>query len=54
MAIRLLNRRCGPLGETATARIKALPLEQLEALAKALLDFTGSADLAAWLADHAG
>ncbi|NDA64008.1 MAG: DUF4351 domain-containing protein, partial [Chitinophagia bacterium] len=54
MAIRLLNRRCGPLGEAATAHIKALPLEQLEALAEALLDFTGSADLAAWLADHAG
>lgn len=34
MAIRQLNRRCGPLGE-------------------ALLDFTGPADLAAWLADHA-
>ena len=27
MAIRLLNRRCGPLGEAATARIKALPLQ---------------------------
>jgi hypothetical protein len=26
-----------------------LPLEQLEALADALLDFQGSADLAAWL-----
>ena len=28
-AIRLLNRRCGPLSEAATARIKALPLQQL-------------------------
>ena len=54
MAIRLLNRRCGPLGEAATARIKALPLQQLEALADVLLDFSGPDDLADWLADHTG
>jgi predicted transposase YdaD len=47
---RLLNRRCGPLSEATTARIRELPLEQLEALAEALLDFQGPADLAAWLA----
>ena len=54
MAIRLLNRRCGPLGEVATARIQALPLRQLEALADALLDFSGPDDLADWLAGHTG
>ncbi len=45
-----------------TARIQTLPLEQLGALAVGeafsagvtLLDFTGPADLAAWLAEHAG
>ena len=47
---RQLNRRCGPLAEATTAQIQALPLEQLEALADALLDFQGPADLAAWLA----
>jgi hypothetical protein len=31
-----------------------MPLEQLEALAEALLDFSGPADLAAWLEEHAG
>ena len=31
-----------------------LPLEQLEALADALLDFQGPADLAAWLAACGG
>ena len=50
MTLRLLNRRCGPLSEATTAQIQALPLEQLEALADALLDFQGPADLAAWLA----
>ena len=50
MTLRQLNRRCGPLSEATTAQIQALPLEQLEALADALLDFQGPADLAAWLA----
>ncbi|PSI00549.1 DUF4351 domain-containing protein [Synechococcus lacustris] len=50
---RQLNRRCGPLSETTTAQIQALPLEQLEALADALLDFHGPADLATWLAANA-
>ncbi len=54
LALRLLNRRCGPLSEPTTARIQALPLQQLEALTEALLDFSGPADLAAWLAEHSG
>ena len=52
--LRLLNRRCGPVGEATTARILALPLQQLEALAEALLDFSGPEDLSAWLSQHAG
>ena len=54
VTLRLLNRRCSPLSEATTARIQALPLEQLEALAEALLDFSGPADLAAWLEEHKG
>jgi len=54
VTLRLLNRRCSPLSETTTDRIQALPLEQLEALAEALLDFSGPQDLTAWLDDHAG
>ena len=52
--LRQLSRCCGPLSNATAARIKALPLEQLEALAEALLDFSGPADLAAWLAEHSG
>jgi len=52
-AIRLLNRRCGPLSAATTTRIQALPLQQLEALTEALLDFAGANDLASWLAEHA-
>jgi len=50
MTLRLLNRRCGPLTGATTTQIQALPLEQLESLADALLDFQGPADLATWLA----
>ena len=54
VTLRQLNRRCGPLSDATTAEIQALPLEQLEALAEALLDFSGPADLAAWLEEHKG
>ena len=54
VTLRQLNRRCGPLSEATTAEIQGLPLEQLEALADAVLDFSGPADLTAWLADHNG
>ncbi|MEB3361442.1 MAG: DUF4351 domain-containing protein [Synechococcaceae cyanobacterium] len=58
VTLRLLIRRCGPLSEATTAQIQALSVDQLEALAVgaafsagvALLDFTGPADLATWLA----
>ena len=50
MTLRQLTRRCGPQSEANTAQIRALPLEQLEALADALLDFQGPTDLVAWLA----
>ena len=54
VTLRQLKRRCGPLSEATTARIQALPLKQLEALAEALLDFSGPQDLTTWLAEHAG
>ena len=54
VTLRQLSRRCGPLSEATTAIVQALPLEQLELLAEALLDFGGPADLAVWLAEHAG
>ena len=54
VTLRQLNRRCGPLSEATIARIQELPLEQLEGLAEALLDFNGPADLAAWLEEHKG
>ena len=52
MELRQPNRRCGPLSETTTAQIQALPVDKLEALADALLDFQSPADLASWLAGN--
>ena len=53
VTLRQLNRRCGPLTGATTAQIQALPVDQLEALADALLDFQGPADLSSWLAANA-
>jgi predicted transposase YdaD len=50
ITLRQLRRRCGALTATQEARIRALPLSELEALAEALLDFQGADDLNAWLA----
>jgi len=49
VVLRLLQRRCGALTTEQQARLRALPLVRLEALAEALLDFQGPADLEAWL-----
>jgi len=49
LALRLLQRRCGALTPVQVAAVRALPLERLEALAEALLEFKGLADLNQWL-----
>jgi predicted transposase YdaD len=54
MTLRQLQRRCGPLSTAQQTQIQALPLAKLEALAEALLDFQGAADLTAWLSQRQG
>jgi predicted transposase/invertase (TIGR01784 family) len=49
LLLRQLERRCGPLPPSQRDRIDLLPLEQLEGLGDALLDFQGPADLEHWL-----
>jgi predicted transposase YdaD len=53
VTLRQLGRRCGPLSAEQESRIRRLPLERLEALAEALLDFEGMTDLNAWLVANA-
>ena len=49
LTLRLLQRRCGALTLQQRAQLQALPLESLETLADALLDFQGPNVLADWL-----
>jgi predicted transposase YdaD len=52
LILRQLQRRLGTLAAVQRARVQALPVEQLEDLGEALLDFTAPADLDAWLGEH--
>jgi hypothetical protein len=52
LVLRQLNRRVGAIPNAALEQINALPIEQLEALGEALLDFTNIADLSQWLEIH--
>jgi len=47
--IRQLNRRFGEIDASLVDRIKTLPIEKLDDLAEALLDFFQVADLVTWL-----
>lgn len=49
LIFRQLNRRFGAIAPELETQIRALPIDQLEALAEALLDFSEPRDLAAWL-----
>ncbi|WP_448571283.1 Rpn family recombination-promoting nuclease/putative transposase [Trichothermofontia sp.] len=53
LVLRLLKHRFGDLEPTLEARIRSLPVEQLEALGEALLDFPQLEALTAWLDHHA-
>jgi hypothetical protein len=50
LVLRQLNRRLGQLSPTISQQIRLLPVEQLEDLGEALLDFESEADLLEWLA----
>lgn len=47
--LRELRRRCGELSPEQLAPVRAPPLERLEELAEALLEFEAVADLEPWL-----
>ena len=54
LALMQLQSRPGGVSERQETQIRRLSLEQLEDLAGALLDFTHSGDLDAWLQEKAG
>jgi predicted transposase YdaD len=52
LVIRQLTRKLGNINPNLLAKIEALPVEQLESLGEALLDFTLIADLEAWFSQN--
>ena len=53
VVLKQLTRVCGPLPAEVEQRIRQLPIERLEALAEALLDFRSLQDAQSWLDAHA-
>ena len=49
LLLRLLGRRFGEIPANLTEQIRSLPVESLETLGEALLDFHNLSDLVAWL-----
>lgn len=49
LVLRQLNRRLGNVSDEMRVRVQSLSVVQVEMLAEALLDFTGAADLEAWM-----
>jgi len=52
LVLRLLNHRFGRIGVKAQTRVSNLPLDKLEALGEALLDFKSAGDIVRWLDEH--
>lgn len=52
LILRLLVRRLGQVDLEVRSQIGQLPVEQLEELGEALLDFTSTQDLTDWLENH--
>ncbi|WP_445330271.1 DUF4351 domain-containing protein [Tychonema sp. BBK16] len=49
LIMRLLSRRLGQINPDFEIRIRQLPIDKLENLAEAMLDFSKAEDLTAWL-----
>jgi predicted transposase YdaD len=49
LVLRLLNRRIGEIPYDLADQIRELPMEQIESLGEALLDFQNLSDLVSWL-----
>ena len=52
LVIKLLTRKLGNLSPQTQARVSALPIDRVESLGEALLDFTSIADLEHWLSQN--
>ncbi len=53
LSLRMLRRKLGDVSEAQEAVVRSLPVERVESLAEALLDFTTPEDLDTWLRENA-
>lgn len=51
--LRLLQRQIGEISESLRKKLSRLPIEQMDALGEALLEFESKSDLMTWLKTHA-
>lgn len=51
--LRLLQRQIGEISESLSKKLSRLPMEQMDALGEALLDFESKSDLTFWLRNNA-
>jgi predicted transposase/invertase (TIGR01784 family) len=52
IVLRQISRRCGQLPIAQQTQLRSLPVNEIEKLAEALLDFKGIADLEIWLSEN--
>ena len=52
LVLKQLNRKLGELSPQLRSRVSILPIERIESLGEALLDFTSIADLENWLSEN--
>ena len=49
LLLRLINRAFGEIPQNLASKIRELPVEEIESLGEALLDFQSLSDLVSWL-----
>jgi predicted transposase YdaD len=52
LVLKLLARKLGDLSSQTQAKVSALPIDQIESLGEALLDFSSLSDLESWLSQN--
>jgi len=52
LVLKLLARKLGDISSQTQAKVSALPIDRIESLGEALLDFSSLSDLESWLSQN--
>jgi predicted transposase YdaD len=52
LVLKLLARKLGDISSQTQAKVSALPIDRIESLSEALLDFSSLSDLESWLSQN--